>query len=66
MRSADLAALRIADLVDRDEAAQAAIELYGMEAPTAVAHSALEAHFDGRPDDYRFWCDVFHQLRKPN
>ncbi|MER9356761.1 hypothetical protein NKI61_26310 [Mesorhizobium sp. M0514] len=66
MQSADLAAVKIADLVNLDQAAQAAIEVYGLKAPTAVAHCALEAHFDGRPDDYRFWCDVFHQLRRPN
>ncbi|ESY48095.1 MULTISPECIES: hypothetical protein [unclassified Mesorhizobium] len=66
MQSANFATKKIADLVDQDQAAQAAVELYGLEAATAVAHCALEAHFDGRPDDYRFCCDVFHQLRRPN
>ncbi|ESX27369.1 MULTISPECIES: hypothetical protein [unclassified Mesorhizobium] len=51
--------MKIADLVDQGQAAQSAIELYGMEAPTAVAHCALEAHFDGRPNDFRFGAMSF-------
>ncbi|ESY51582.1 hypothetical protein X744_16980 [Mesorhizobium sp. LNJC372A00] len=50
-RALTFAAVKIADLVDQDQAARAAVELYGFEAAAAVAHCALEAHFGGRPDD---------------
>jgi hypothetical protein len=49
-------------LVDKESAVQAAIEVYGSGAKTAVAHCALTAHFDRREDDYRFWCQVFRDL----
>ena len=44
------------------QAASAARELYGKDACTAAAWCALEAHFDGRTDDYRFWFTVFCRL----
>jgi hypothetical protein len=54
--------LKISALLDTESAVQAAIEVYGSGAKTAVAHCALEAHFDGRGEDYRFWCQVFRDL----
>ena len=42
--------------------ARKAIDLYGSKAATAAAYCALTAHFDGRQNDYRFWCTVFAQL----
>jgi hypothetical protein len=54
--------LTIADLSDPASAVFACIELYGWEAPTAAANCALEAHFCGRMDDFRFWCAVFKEL----
>jgi hypothetical protein len=54
--------LKISARVDTESAVQAAIEVYGTAAKTAVAHCALEAHFDGRGEDYRFRCAVFREL----
>jgi hypothetical protein len=59
--------LTLAELADPSRAVQAAIEVYGLDAATAVAHCALTAHFDGRRSDCRFWCQVFRELGgKPN
>ena len=50
------------DISDPGSAAKAASAVYGSRAVTAAAHCALAAHFDGRADDYRFWCTVFREL----
>lgn len=54
--------LTLWELVDSTAAVQAALELYGSSAATAAAWCALNAHFDGRKGDYRFWCEVFAEL----
>lgn len=61
--SLDQASLDIWDFADPDEAANAALEVYGADAITAAAHCALNAHFDGRERDYRLWLKVFLQLK---
>ncbi|ETA72363.1 MULTISPECIES: hypothetical protein [Mesorhizobium] len=58
--------LKLSDLVKPDAALQAAMDLYGVDATTAVAHCALTARYDGREADYRFWCEVFRQLKENN
>jgi hypothetical protein len=57
-------ALKLSDLVEPDAALWAAMDLYGVDATTAVAHCALTAHYDGREADYRFWCVVFRRLKE--
>ena len=42
-----------------ERAAAALAELYGQHATMAAAQCALEAHRDGRGDDFRFWVAVF-------
>ncbi|WP_434721319.1 hypothetical protein [Mesorhizobium sp. RIZ17] len=42
---------------------QHAAELYGSDAPTAVAFCALEAWFEDKKDEYGFWLRVFRRLR---
>ncbi|MDX8495109.1 hypothetical protein RFN29_26470 [Mesorhizobium sp. VK22B] len=42
---------------------QHAAELYGSDAPTAVAFCALEAWFEDKKDEYSFWLRVFRRLR---
>ncbi|WEX79458.1 hypothetical protein PYH37_006370 (plasmid) [Sinorhizobium numidicum] len=42
-------------LSDPESTADAAIELFGDEAATAVAHCGLDAWTDGRADDFAFW-----------
>ena len=54
--------LTIWDLTNPQATAEAARELYGSHATTAAAWCALTAHFDGRNEDYRFWCAVFSRL----
>ncbi|TIN31742.1 MAG: hypothetical protein E5Y31_01085 [Mesorhizobium sp.] len=56
--------MRIANLVYTECAVQAATDVYGSDAATAVVHYAFTAHFDGREDDFRFWCVVFRDLAK--
>ncbi|MDW9583916.1 hypothetical protein GOB17_30560 [Sinorhizobium meliloti] len=48
---------------DQGSAIEAAVELYGVDATTAVAHCALEAYFDRREADHEFWFRIFAQLR---
>lgn len=55
--------LTLWDFADPDEAAKAALDIYGPDAMTAAAHCALTARFDGRERDYRFWVAVFSQLK---
>ncbi|QND61451.1 hypothetical protein HB778_29050 [Mesorhizobium huakuii] len=50
------------DFANPDEAAKAAVHVYGADATAAGAHCALAAHFDGRERDYRFWFAVFTKL----
>ena len=66
LRTDNGAALRLSDFVDPSDAVNAAIELYGPEAQTAAAYCAMEAHFAGRPADFRFWCSVFRDLTRAN
>lgn len=42
---------------------QHAAELYGSDAPTAVAFCALEAWFEDKKDEYSLWLRVFRRLR---
>ncbi|TPM24239.1 hypothetical protein [Mesorhizobium sp. B2-3-5] len=58
------AELTLWELLDPAATVRATIELYGPDAATAAAWCALTANFDGRDDDYRFWCRVFSKLRK--
>jgi hypothetical protein len=51
------------NVYDREEAAEAAITLYGADAATAVAFCALDAWTDGRCSDYDFWFDIFLRLK---
>lgn len=60
----DRGSLTLWDFADPDEAAKAALDVYGPDATTASAHCALTAHFDGRERDYRFWFAVFSQLKR--
>lgn len=46
-----------------EAAVAAAISVYGRRALTAAAWCALNAHFDGRKEEYRLWADVFAELR---
>ncbi|MGF6175727.1 hypothetical protein [Ensifer sp. 4252] len=46
-----------------EEAATAAIDLYGPQAATAAAYCALDAWTEARNDDYQFWFGVFSTLR---
>ncbi|MDK1494527.1 hypothetical protein QN219_31875 [Sinorhizobium sp. 7-81] len=48
---------------DADSAIAAAVELYGVNATTAVAYCALEAYLDRREGDHEFWFRIFAQLR---
>lgn len=48
---------------DQESAIEAAVELYGVDATTAVAHCALEAYVDRREADYEFWFRIFAHLR---
>jgi len=64
LRTDNGAALRLSDFADPSDAVIAAIELYGPEARTAAAYCAMEAHFAGRPADFRFWCSVFRDLNR--
>jgi hypothetical protein len=48
---------------DQESAIEAAVELYGVDATTAVAHCALEAYVDRREADHQFWFRIFAQLR---
>lgn len=50
------------DLSDPESMMEAAIDLFGDEAATAVAHCGLDAWTDGRSDDFAFWVDIFHRL----
>ncbi|CDX21374.1 conserved hypothetical protein [Mesorhizobium plurifarium] len=61
-RFLDQASLDVWDFANPDEAANAALEVYGADAITAAAHCALNAHFDGRERDYRLWLAVFSKL----
>ncbi|RWL77971.1 MAG: hypothetical protein EOR69_28515 [Mesorhizobium sp.] len=54
--------LNLWDFADPNEAANAALDVYGPDTITAAAHCALSAHFDGRERDYRFWFAVFSKL----
>lgn len=54
--------LTLWELTNPAAIARTATDLYGSRAATAAAYCALTAHFDGRQDDYRFWCTVFAQL----
>lgn len=54
--------LTLWELADPRAAALAAVYVYGSSAATAAAWCALTAHFDGRENDYRFWCRVFSKL----
>lgn len=56
--------LTLVEMVDPGRAISAAIDLYGSEAATAVAHCAWEAHFAGRRADFHFWFEVFRDLTK--
>lgn len=55
--------LTVWNFADPNEAAKAALDVYGSDAATAAAHCALTAHFDGRERDFRFWFAVFSQLK---
>ncbi|WP_234839014.1 hypothetical protein [Sinorhizobium meliloti] len=48
---------------DQESAIEAAVELYGVDATTAVAHCALGAYVDRREADHQFWFRIFAQLR---
>ncbi|MGJ7042768.1 hypothetical protein J2Y63_006051 [Shinella sp. BE166] len=48
---------------DQESAIEVAVELYGVNATTAVAHCALEAYVDRREADHEFWFRIFAQLR---
>ncbi|WP_318855840.1 hypothetical protein [Sinorhizobium medicae] len=48
---------------DQESAIEAAVELYGVDATTAVAYCALEAYVDRREADHEFWFGIFAQLR---
>jgi len=61
-RSFDQGSPDVWDFADPNEAANAALEIYGADAITAAAHCALNAHFDGRERDYRLWLAVFSKL----
>lgn len=50
------------DLSDPESMMEAAIELFGDEAATAVAHCGLEAWTEGRSDDFGFWVVIFRRL----
>ncbi|TGP50717.1 hypothetical protein EN873_22835 [bacterium M00.F.Ca.ET.230.01.1.1] len=47
-----------------EEAADAAVALYGSGASLAAASAAFTARYAGREDDFRFWFTVFSQLRR--
>ncbi|NDK52802.1 hypothetical protein [Rhizobium laguerreae] len=51
-----------ASINDPDSAAEAAVELFGVEAATAVAYCALQARSDERKEDYKFWFETFCRL----
>ncbi|WP_244564024.1 hypothetical protein [Ensifer aridi] len=42
---------------------EAAVELYGVHATTALAHCALGAYVDRREADHEFWFRIFAQLK---
>lgn len=48
---------------DQESAIKAAVELYGVDATTAVAHCALEAYVDRREADHQFWFRIFAHLK---
>ena len=66
LRTDNGAALRLSDFVTPSDAVNAAIELYGAAAKTAVAYCAMEAHLAGQPAEFRFWCAVFRDLTRAN
>ncbi|RVP54049.1 hypothetical protein CN071_31205 [Sinorhizobium meliloti] len=47
----------------QESAIEAAVELYGVDATTAVAHCALEAYVDRRKADHEFWFRIVARLR---
>lgn len=47
---------------DSGRAAEAAGELFGAKAATAVAYCALQARTDERNEDYKFWFETFCRL----
>ena len=62
MPNPELPTLTVAELAGPSRAIQAAVELYGSDAATAIAWCALEARFAGREADYQFWCGVFREM----
>ncbi|UWU25935.1 hypothetical protein QA648_32260 (plasmid) [Rhizobium sp. CB3171] len=50
------------NISDPDSAAEAAVELFGAKAATAVAYCALQARTDQRNEDYKFWFETFCRL----
>lgn len=48
---------------DPDKAIEAAVDLYGVDATTAVAYCALDAWTDRREADYEFWFGIFARLK---
>ncbi|WP_318874511.1 hypothetical protein RWA02_32740 (plasmid) [Sinorhizobium meliloti] len=50
---------------DEESAIEAAVELYGVDATTAVAHCALDAYVDRRRGgpDHEFWFRIFAHLK---
>ncbi|MBZ9905637.1 hypothetical protein LB557_06455 [Mesorhizobium sp. BR115XR7A] len=60
--AASYSELTLWELADPAATVEAAVELYGPDAATAAAWCALTANFDGREEDYRFWCTVFSKL----
>ncbi len=48
---------------DQESAIEAAVELYGVDATTAVAYCALEAYVDRREADHEFWFGIFARLK---
>lgn len=48
---------------DQESAIEAAVELHGVDATTAVAHCALEAYVDRREADHQFWFRIFAHLK---
>ncbi len=49
--------------LDPDKAIEAAVELYGVDATTAVPYCALQARTDRREADYEFWFGIFARLK---
>ena len=63
-------ALKLSDIVEPDAALRAAMDLYGVDATTAVAHCALTAHYDGRAhyegEQIRACAEAGTMVPKPN